>query len=660
MKRINPEIKYIQIFFIFAAVFIIYLWSAPRTVVFEDDGLFILSSYFNGISHPPGYPLFTLLGHLSTLIPLGSVAYRVHMLSGLFGALSCVVLYLIAIDLQLGKFNAVLAALCLGYSQVFWSQSIIAEVYTLNILLILILFLLALKWVGSNTQKPADYLLYVMGFTYGLGLSNHWPLLILSTPMLLIIVLPCWKALLRRIHFILVFILLGLTPYAWMYYRSHMDPMISFYGPINSLYELWYVISRKGYAGTDVSQSAGIYDKLCFIWFVLKDTFHQFGVVGGVFVALGFIVQWKMCDKRICYALLAGYLGSTLILILLLGFDFDLLHQNVFKVYPMVSYMATAFWLVFGINYLCSGIKRKFAFAQNWKYLTYMVGVLVVLTELFTNIPLNYRAKDDLAYYYASTILKSLDKNAIFFTFSDVDTPTLGYLHLIEKVRPDVTLYHGLGLILSNRLFNERYTSDDERYRILTEFIKKETRPIYYITEIPGEFASKDYGIYRKVEKGMDKSKVLVAEREDIVSFYERVLQRKKSVDLWESMLQKSLISDYCKLTADMYLALREREPVKFTEPLRVCKGYLGLLTLIDAMLKFPDPDITLLNRLVQEASQLRYESIRKEDYSSYDLLAGKVFKLQGRKTEAVEYFKKAIADWPDPRNEAYTLLKTD
>ena len=54
----------------------------------EDDGLFILSSYFLGIEHPPGYPLFTLIGHLFTYLPFGSVAYRVHLASALFGALS--------------------------------------------------------------------------------------------------------------------------------------------------------------------------------------------------------------------------------------------------------------------------------------------------------------------------------------------------------------------------------------------------------------------------------------------------------------------------------------------------------------------------------------------------------------------------------------------
>ena len=45
-----------------AALFALYALTAPRTVALEDDGLFVLSSYFLGIEHPPGFPLFTLIG----------------------------------------------------------------------------------------------------------------------------------------------------------------------------------------------------------------------------------------------------------------------------------------------------------------------------------------------------------------------------------------------------------------------------------------------------------------------------------------------------------------------------------------------------------------------------------------------------------------------
>src|SRR5437588_12955792 len=103
-------------------LFALYALTAPRTVALEDDGLFVLASYYLGVAHPPGYPLHTLLGKLFTQIPVGSVAYRVHLLSGFFGGLTCALLWLCARLLMERRAPAYLAALGLGVSPVFWSQ----------------------------------------------------------------------------------------------------------------------------------------------------------------------------------------------------------------------------------------------------------------------------------------------------------------------------------------------------------------------------------------------------------------------------------------------------------------------------------------------------------------------------------------------------------
>jgi len=656
-KYLKPEIKHIQMCFIFLAVFLVYLWSAPRTVVFEDDGLFILAAYFNGIAHPPGYPLYTLIAHLSTLfIPIGSIAYRVHILSGLFGAAACVVIFLIGVELKLDRLYACVVALGLGVSQVFWSQSIIAEVYTLNIFLILVLLFLALKWAEAVQDSSHNHIIYIMGFVYGLGLSNHWPLMFLSSPMLLIIVWPRIKDLLKQLPLILFCMALGLAPYIWMYYRSQMDPVISFYGPIHSLQELWYIVSRQGYAKADIDVGANVWDKLKFSGFVLNETFHQFGIAGGVLVITGCLAQWKLCNKRICTALLAGYLGSTFLLIILLGFKFDVMHKDVFKVYPIVSYAVCALWIAFALSYLCSVLIKRFGSIINKKYIIYGLSTLVLCMELFSNIPLNYRAGDDLAYYYAKTVLQSLDRNAIIFTYSDIDTPTLGYMNLIEKIRPDVTIYHSLGLVYSTRLFNKIYTTDDRRHDILADFISKQDRPVYYVDDMPLLYGVADYGLYKKIEKNLDKSKTSVVAKLEIVEFYEKVLERKKFFDLWESMLQKSLISDYCKIATRLYIH-KGLQHSDLAEPLRICRGYSGRLTLIEILLEGSKPDLVLISQLLQQASRLRSEAVFIEDYVQYDILSGKVLSLQGKKEPARQRYEQAIRDWPNPQNEAYTLL---
>jgi hypothetical protein len=108
-------------------LFALYAATAPHTVLLEDDGMFILSSYFLGVEHPPGFPLYTLIGHLFSKLPFGSVAYRVHLASAFFGALTGSAVWLVARRLIPGRLPAYLAAFGLGLSPVFWSQAIIAK-----------------------------------------------------------------------------------------------------------------------------------------------------------------------------------------------------------------------------------------------------------------------------------------------------------------------------------------------------------------------------------------------------------------------------------------------------------------------------------------------------------------------------------------------------
>ena len=52
----------------------LYAATLPRTVVLEDDGLFLMAGVHLGVAHPPGYPLYTLIVHLFTRLPFGDPA----------------------------------------------------------------------------------------------------------------------------------------------------------------------------------------------------------------------------------------------------------------------------------------------------------------------------------------------------------------------------------------------------------------------------------------------------------------------------------------------------------------------------------------------------------------------------------------------------------
>ncbi|MBN1383999.1 MAG: DUF2723 domain-containing protein, partial [Elusimicrobia bacterium] len=80
----------------FLLSFAVYLATLCPTVYVGDSGEFATAAYTLGITHPPGYPLYVILGKIFTIIiPFGNIAYRVNLMSAFFGALTCALVYLI-------------------------------------------------------------------------------------------------------------------------------------------------------------------------------------------------------------------------------------------------------------------------------------------------------------------------------------------------------------------------------------------------------------------------------------------------------------------------------------------------------------------------------------------------------------------------------------
>ncbi len=153
-----------------------------------------------------------------------------------------------------GVLPAYVAALALGLSPVFWSQSIIAEVYTLNTF-----FLLLLVYLGLDAERRPGVLPW-MALVFGLSLANHYPLMLLAAPAFAVLLWPLRAELLRRIGLLLILVVVGLLPYAWLVRRSWSGLPISFYGELDSVTEILFFLSRAGYAEVDHSPTAGWLD----------------------------------------------------------------------------------------------------------------------------------------------------------------------------------------------------------------------------------------------------------------------------------------------------------------------------------------------------------------------------------------------------------------
>ncbi len=639
------------------ALFTLYAATSPRSVALEDDSLFVLSSYFLGVEHPPGYPLFTLIGHLFTYLPFGSVAYRVHLASALFGALSGAAAWLCARSLIHGRLPAYLAAFALGLSPVFWSQSIIAEVYTLNTFFFLVLVYLGLQASRGSAQVPDGQggggVLFWMAFVFGLSLSNHWPLMLLVAPAFVGLLWPRRTELLKRFGLLSWLVILGLVPYVWMIRRSWMALPISFDGPLETFPEIAFFISRAGYAGIDNSASADWIDRIKFFQFFGGQLLVQFAVAGTLLAVIGFAVQWRLLGQRVAAFLTVAFLMSSAVLLLLLGFDYSAATKHVFHVYPLPAYAVFALWIGLGFAWLT----HRYALRHNHAAAG---GAAVLALILALGARTNLLASHDWGARYAQAILRIVPENAVVFGQGEADLGPMAYFHMIENWRPDITLYQSKGLILGNRLFHPLRTDEKTAQSKVKEMIEQQTDPVVFTLDAFSGNAQLDRWLYIQVDKSStDPLQVTVDIPDDAVRFFEESIAVEQDANAWVAYFQGELRRRYALLLARSLQ--RERPPDERT--LRhldlLAKDFPGALGIAEGMFMNKEGySVGAVGSYLEKARQAMPSDAGKAHVSRFFYLRGAVRSSMGDRTGATQDLETAVAVWPREDNKAIEQLE--
>jgi len=637
------------------ALFALYAATAPRTVALEDDGLFILSSYFLGIEHPPGYPLFTLIGHLFTHLPFGSVAYRVHLASALFGALTAGAAWLCARSLIAGRLPAYLAAFALGLSPVFWSQAIIAEVYTLNTFFFLSLVFMGLQACPPGPQQPASAhgarLLPWMALAFGLSLSNHYPLMLLVAPAFLVLLWPLRRELLNRFGVLSWLVILGLLPYVWLVRRSWTPLPISFNGPLETIQEIVFFLSRAGYAGIDHSVSAGWLDRIRFFQFFGGQLLLQFALLGTLLAAAGFAVQWRILGRRHAAFLTIAFLMPSVVLLLLLRFDYDSFRAHVFHVYPLPAYAIGAFWMGMGLVWAAQRFARR---AAHVRAAAGLVLALIFALGARTNL-----APDDWGARYAQAVLKTLPQNAVVFVLGDPDLAPIAYFHMIENQRPDITLVERKGLILGNRLFHPLRTDQATSQRVLEEMIDKETAPVVFTLESEERYARRDRWLHVEIDKSStDPNQVTVDVPEEAVKFFEQSVLGANDRNAWVAFIQGELRRHYAMLLGRS-LPRGQRPDERTQRHLDLlAQDFYGALGIAEGLAANKDGYSTVVVAgFLNKARDAMPSDVPKEHLSRFFYIRG-VLRDNLRDTPgAAGDLETAVSVWVSPDNPAFKAL---
>ena len=186
-----------------ALVLLGYLVTLAPTVTFWDAGEFIAAARILGIPHPPGTPLFVILGHTwGALFPVGEYAFRLNLMSAFFSALAAGAFFLVAHEALRGTLaevepsrakwlrivGAMAAALIGAFTFTNWQNSNETEVYGVATFMAAAICWLSLLWRRQRGTDRAPRTLWLMLYIAGLSSGNHLLTLLVGPGVVLFMV----------------------------------------------------------------------------------------------------------------------------------------------------------------------------------------------------------------------------------------------------------------------------------------------------------------------------------------------------------------------------------------------------------------------------------------------------------------------------------------
>jgi len=193
MKNLSfKKLELITGLIVFIIALTTYVLTLEPTVSFWDCGEYISTSAKLQVGHPPGAPLFQMLGAFFAMFATSpdKVAYMVNMMSAIFSALTVLILFWTIVHILLKYLlkkdelstaeqiavlgSATVGSLAFAFSDSFWFSAVEAEVYAAAMFLTAALFWLGLKWVDSLNKPRGNRWLILMAFVIGLSFGVHF------------------------------------------------------------------------------------------------------------------------------------------------------------------------------------------------------------------------------------------------------------------------------------------------------------------------------------------------------------------------------------------------------------------------------------------------------------------------------------------------------
>ena len=456
---------------VFLAALLLFSWTLAPTVTLIDSGELIVVAQGLGVAHPPGFPLWVILAHLASLVPLGTVAVRINFSSALFAALACSMLTLVVSELiitgsfvapsekrrvqqrkssgdsRIGRLlifaPAAGAGLLMAFSRTLWSYATITEVYTLNTLLILAVFFLMLRWrrcvvaerkdTGAMVTKHDNWL-YAAAAVFGLALGDHHVTVGLTLPAVAVIVyrtqgLRFFTS--RRLAYAaLISIAALIAVYAYLPLAASRSPLINWGNP-RSLQEIWWHITGRQYrVFLHFTPSIMGVQFVEFCRMLLREFGPAWLPLPLVLAFAGFATAYRQ-DRTTLWFLL-------FILIANLAYDLSYEIAEDKDAYYLPVFISIAIGAGLGIRWLIELTAVK-SISLGTSYGVAAIAVLLTSATAFAaNWPFNNRGHYFIAHDYVENLLSGVQPNGLLLTQDWQVASPMFYAQQIEQRRRDV------------------------------------------------------------------------------------------------------------------------------------------------------------------------------------------------------------------------------
>jgi hypothetical protein len=436
-------------------VFLIYLLTLAPSVLQIDSGELAAVQATLGISHPTGYPLFTLAGYLFMQLPLPiSLIQKANLLAAIWCALGILFFIkssvLIIANIQPAKkidkkpktklfrisetadsnnaavvSAAITGGLFLAFSKTFWMQSTSVEVYSLQIFLFALIIFSSLKVYYSDKNSLYDWL--PVGIMLALGFANHMTtLLVLPFAAILFFIKENF---LRRSFvkiaatFIPSFILLIIL-YSYLPIRASANPEINWGNPINAENFLRHITGRQYqvwlFSSIEVSKKQ--------LGYFFSNLPSEFTIPGLLLVITGFLFLIRSSKK------ITGLFAISFITALFYSINYDIADIDS---YFLFNFIMISILISLGIYFILLEVKKRFKLENRIIYLFPLISIIPLVT--------NYNSVDQSKQYiyedYTKNILNSVEENSIVFSYQwDYFISASYYFQFVENYRKDVVV----------------------------------------------------------------------------------------------------------------------------------------------------------------------------------------------------------------------------